>query len=124
MSTSTERTPALIRSDEIHTIDFHDVAPGPPLPPMLPGEVLLEEFMRPLGLSARALARQMGVPDNGISGIVNGSRKITARMALLLERRFGSSARFWMNLQASYDLELARTEMDDAAPQPQVVAGE
>jgi addiction module HigA family antidote len=123
LSITTEKAQEMIRSDEVHTINFDDVAPGPALPLMRPGEVLLEEFMRPLGLSARALAKQMGIPDNCISGIVNGSRKITARTALLLARQFGVSARFWMNLQASYDLEIAHAEMDEDIPERSAAAG-
>jgi addiction module HigA family antidote len=89
-------------------LDFDDIAPGPALPPLTPGEVLLEEFMRPLGLTARALAAELGVPGNRISAIVNGSRGITAATALMLGRRFGTSAELWMNLQTAHDLALAR----------------
>ena len=78
------------------------------LPPLTPGEVLLEEFMRPLGLTARALAAEMGVPGNRVSSIVNGSRSITAETAILLGRRFGTSAEMWMNLQSHYALAVAR----------------
>ncbi len=92
-------------------MDFDDIAPGPALAPLAPGEVLLEEFMRPLGLTARALARELAIPGNRISAIVNGSRAITADTALLLARRFGTSAELWMNLQTAHDLAVARAEM-------------
>ena len=101
----------MISRDEAQNMSFDDIAPGPALPPLTPGEVLLEEFMRPLGLTARALAAEMGVPINRISSIVNGSRRITAETALLLARRFGTSAELWMNLQTAHDLAVARDEI-------------
>ena len=97
------------REDALRMV-FDDIAPGPALPPLTPGEVLLEEFMRPLGLTARGLAAELGVPGNRISSIVNGSRAISAETALLLARRFGTSAELWMNLQTAHDLALAREE--------------
>ncbi len=83
--------------------------------PVPPGDVLREEFLAPLGLSARALARDLGVPPNRVTSILNGERAITAATALLLARRFGTSAEFWMNLQTAHDLELAREAMGKAA---------
>jgi len=74
-----------------------------------PGEMLHEEFMLPLGLSARELAREIGVPHNRITELVAGRRGMSADTALRLERYFGMEARFWMNLQASHDLSLARS---------------
>ncbi len=88
---------------------------GEALAPVTPGEVLREEYMRPLGLSARALAREMQVPPNRIAEIVTGQRAISAQTAILLGRRFGTSARFWMNLQVAYDLALAERAMLTAA---------
>jgi addiction module HigA family antidote len=81
---------------------------GAELAPVPPGEVLREEFLAPLGLSARALAREIGVPPNRVTGILNGTRAITAETALRLAARFGASAEFWMLLQAAHDLEIAR----------------
>jgi addiction module HigA family antidote len=101
----------MITRAEAQAADFDDIAPGPALPPLTPGEVLLEEFMRPNGLSANALAAELGVPGNRISSIVNGRRGITAETALLLARRFGTSAELWMNLQTAHDLAVARDEM-------------
>jgi antitoxin HigA-1 len=100
---------------EAERMDFSDVSDGERLAPVTPGDVLREEFMVPLGLSARALARDMGVPANRITEILNGERAVTAETAILLEARFGSSAEFWMNLQASHDLEVAREMMGRAA---------
>jgi antitoxin HigA-1 len=100
---------------EAERMDFSDVSDGERLAPVTPGDVLREEFMAPLGLSARALAREMGVPANRVTEILNGERAVTAETAILLERRFGSSAKFWMNLQASHDLEVARETMGQAA---------
>ena len=100
---------------EAERMDFSDVSVGERLAPVTPGDVLREEFMAPLGLSARALARDMGVPANRITEILNGERAVSAETAILLERRFGSSAKFWLNLQASHDLEVARETMGQAA---------
>jgi addiction module HigA family antidote len=101
----------MIRHDDMQDTSFDDIAPGPALPPLTPGEVLLEEFMRPHGLTARALAAELGVPGNRVSSIVNGSRAVTAETALLLSRRFGTSAELWMNLQTAHDLAVAREEL-------------
>jgi addiction module HigA family antidote len=101
----------MISRSEANRLSFEDIAPGPALPPLTPGEVLLEEFMRPLGLTARGLAAELGVPGNRISSIINGSRSITAETALLLGRRFGTSAELWMNLQTAHDLAVAREEL-------------
>jgi antitoxin HigA-1 len=76
--------------------------------PVHPGEILREEFLEDLGLSSYALARQLHVPVNRITGIVNGTRAITADTALRLGRYFGTTPEFWINLQAHYDLEVAR----------------
>ncbi len=72
-----------------------------------PGEVLRHEFMEPNGLSARALAAELGVPANRISDLVRGARNLTAETAILLGERFGTDPRFWMNLQTNYDLSVA-----------------
>ncbi len=100
---------------EAERMDFSDISDGERLAPVTPGDVLREEFMVPLGLSARAVARDLGVPANRITEILNGERAVTAETALLLERRFGSSAKFWLNLQTSHDLEVARGTMERAA---------
>jgi antitoxin HigA-1 len=73
-----------------------------------PGIVLLREFLEPKGISQNALARELGVPPRRINEIVLGKRGISADTAIRLARRFGNSARFWMQLQADYDLEEAR----------------
>ncbi len=80
------------------------------LPLATPGEILDEEFLRPLGLSANALAIELRVPANRIHGIVNGQRSITADTALRLAQYFGNSAEFWMNLQQNYELDRAKRE--------------
>ena len=82
------------------------------LAPIHPGEVLQEEFLKPLGLTAYSAATAMHVPRTRIERLVRGETSVTPETALRLERAFGSSARFWMNLQTRYDLELAT----DAAP--------
>ena len=77
-------------------------------PPIHPGEILREEFLVPLGLSANALAIAIGVPATRVGEIVNERRGITADTALRLGRYFHMTAEFWMGLQSDYDLELAR----------------
>ena len=81
------------------------------LPPIHPGEVLLEDFMKPLGLSKYRVAKDIGVPALRISQIVRGQRSITADTAMRLARYFGTSAAVWLRLQARYDLEIAQTKI-------------
>jgi addiction module HigA family antidote len=73
-----------------------------------PGEILLEEFLTPLGVSQYQLAKAVDVPARRINEIVHGQRRITADTALRLSRYFGTSERFWLNLQARYDLETVK----------------
>ena len=72
-----------------------------------PGEILREEYLVPLGLSARALAKLLGVPANRLTEIMRGTRDVTADTAIRLGRYFRTDPRFWMNLQAAYDLSKA-----------------
>lgn len=81
------------------------------LPPVHPGEILLEEFLRPLGLSQYRLAKEVSVPPRRINEIVRGMRAISADTALRLARYFGTSERFWLNLQARYDLEIEKDRL-------------
>lgn len=83
------------------------------LPNIHPGEVLLEEFLGPMGISQNRLARDIGVPPRRINEIVHGNRAVSADTALRLTRYFGSSEAFWMGLQADYDLEEARERLGD-----------
>jgi addiction module HigA family antidote len=80
------------------------------LEPICPGEILLEEFMKPLGVSINKLARDIDVPPGRISEIVNGKRSVTADTALRLGRYFGVSPEIWLNLQADYELRVAMRE--------------
>ena len=75
-----------------------------------PGEILFEEFLKPFGMSARALASALDVPPNRITEIINGERSVTADTAIRLGRYFGTSGEFWLNLQTAYDLSRARAE--------------
>jgi len=70
-----------------------------------PGEILLEEFLSPLGISAYRLSNDLGIPQSRTSGILKGNRRVTADMALRLSKYFGTSAKFWLGLQDDYDLE-------------------
>ena len=75
------------------------------LPPIHPGEILLEEFLKPMGISQYRVAKEINVSPRRINEIVHGKRSISADTALRLSRYFGLSERFWMNLQSRYDLE-------------------
>ena len=83
------------------------------LPPIHPGEVLLEDFMKPLALSQYRLAKDIGVTPIRISQIVNGKRSITVDTAMRLARYFGTSAGVWLRLQVRYDLEIAEQELSE-----------
>ena len=82
--------------------------------PVHPGEILLEEFLTPLAVSQYKLAKEIGVPARRINEIVHGQRRISADTALRLARFFGTSERFWVNLQARYDLEVEKDRLGDA----------
>ena len=83
------------------------------LPPIHPGEVLLEEFLNPMGISQYRLAKDVSVPPRRINEIVHGKRSITADTALRLARFFGTTERFWLNLQTRYDLEVEKDRLGD-----------
>jgi len=80
--------------------------------PVHPGEILFEEFLKPLGISQYRLAKDISVPPRRINEIVHGKRSITADTALRLARYFGLSERFWLNLQSRYDLEVEKDKLD------------
>ena len=81
------------------------------LDPITPGEILREDFMVPLDISINQLSRDLSVPPNRISEIVNGKRSITADTALRLQRYFGIEAQFWLNLQNEYDLRMMKRKI-------------
>ena len=81
------------------------------LPPIHPGEILLEEFLQPMNISQYRLAKDIGVPARRINEIVHGKRGISADTALRLSRYFGLSERFWMNLQSRYELEMEKDRL-------------
>ena len=97
-----------IRREDLSGLDFSDVSTGDQIGFVTPGDVLRHDFMEPLGLSARALARDLNVPANRVTGIINGTRTVTAETALRLAERFSTTAELWMNLQSAHDLERAR----------------
>ena len=80
-------------------------------PPIHPGEVLLEEFLEPMEISQYRLAKDISVPPRRINEIVHGKRSISADTALRLSRFFGTSERFWLNLQTRYDLEVEKDRL-------------
>ncbi|MGB9616812.1 MAG: HigA family addiction module antitoxin [Desulfomonilaceae bacterium] len=87
------------------------------LKPVHPGEVLLEEFLKPMGLSQNKLALSIGVPPRRINEIVLGKRGITADTALRLAAFFGTSAEFWLGLQSQYDLDVTAEELGERLKQ-------
>ncbi|MDO9567282.1 MAG: HigA family addiction module antitoxin [Candidatus Desulfaltia sp.] len=78
---------------------------------MKPGEILREDFLEPLGISINQLSRDLSVPPNRVSEIVNGKRSITADTPLRLQRYFGVEAQFWLNLQTEYDLRIMKLKI-------------
>lgn len=92
---------------------FSVVTTGTQLEPVRPVDILRHDFMQPLGLSANALATALRIPANRIVGIVAVTRGITADTALRLARYFGTTPRFWLNLQRSYDLRLAEAKVGE-----------
>ena len=89
-------------------IQLKDVTTGKRISPIRPGEILREDFLRPLDISVYALANAIKVPRSRVNDIVRGRRAITADTALRLGRYFGTSAEFWINLQAYYDLAVVK----------------
>jgi addiction module HigA family antidote len=83
------------------------------IPPIHPGEILLEEYLKPMSISQYRLAKDIHVDPRRINEIIHGQRSITADTALRLARYFGTSERFWLNLQSRYDLELQKMELGD-----------
>jgi len=83
------------------------------LAPIHPGEILLEEFLKPMGISQYRLAKEISVSARRINEIVHGARAISPDTALRLSRYFGLSERFWMNLQAQYNLEIEKDRLKD-----------
>ena len=82
------------------------------IPPIHPGEILLEDFLKPMGISQYKLSKDISVPPRRINEIVQGKRSISADTALRLSRYFGLSERFWLNLQSRYDLEVEKDKLD------------
>ena len=99
---TTWRSSTIIEYDQMKKRDFD---------PVHPGEILLEEFLEPLGLSQYRLARGISVPARRINEIVHGKRSVTADTALRLARFFGTSDRFWLNLQTRFDLEVEKDKL-------------
>ncbi len=83
------------------------------MPPIHPGEILLEEFLHPLGISQYRLAKDISVPSRRINEIVHGKRAVSADTALRLARYFGTTGQFWLNLQTRYDLELEKDRLGE-----------
>jgi antitoxin HigA-1 len=100
-----------IRTEDLSVLDFSDVATDEKLPPIHPGEILLEEFLKPMGLTQYRLAKEIGVPQRRIGEIVAGKRAITADTGLRLSRFFGLNDGFWVGLQTDYEMEITRDKL-------------
>jgi addiction module HigA family antidote len=87
---------------------------SPIMNPIHPGEVLLHEYLEPLGVTQHRLAMAIGVPPRRVNEIVHGKRRITADTALRMARYFGTTERFWLNLQGRYDVEVERDRLTEA----------
>jgi addiction module HigA family antidote len=98
----------VIKREEISKVDLSDVTTGKRLPSVHPGTILRAEFLEPMDISVYELANALKVPHSRVNDIVRGLRAITADTALRLSRYFGTSPELWVNLQAQYDLEIAR----------------
>lgn len=100
---------------EAGRIDLMEVVDGhaAPIGPIHPGVTLLEDFLKPMGITPYRLAKEIHVPSNRITEIINGRRDITADTALRLARYFGTDAQSWINLQTGFDLECANAELAD-----------
>ena len=96
-----------IRRETLHKLDYSDVSTGRRLPSVHPGEVLLKDFIGPMGVTRYRVSKNMGVPQRRIDLICRGESAVTADIALRLAQLLGTSAEFWMGLQAQYDLEQA-----------------
>ena len=101
------------RSRSLITTKRRAVSRPAALSPVHPGEILLEEFLKPLALSQYRVAKDTNVPPRRINEVVHGKRSISADTALRLARYFGTSERFWMNLQSRYDLEVEKDKLGD-----------
>ncbi|MDZ7829779.1 MAG: HigA family addiction module antitoxin [Halofilum sp. (in: g-proteobacteria)] len=101
-------------------MDFGDLSGGRGKrdTPIHPGEILFEEFMEPLQLSASALARELHVPANRVTALINGQRSVTADTALRLARYFGTTAEFWLRLQVDFDLRETARRVSDMVRKP------
>lgn len=95
----------------------------PIMSPIHPGEVLLQEYLEPLGVTQHRLALAIGVPPRRINEIVHGKRRISADTALRLARYFGTTERFWLNLQGRYDLEVERDRLTPTLDEIRPLAG-
>jgi antitoxin HigA-1 len=96
-----------IRRDALRKTDFSDISRGKRLAPMHPGDILLKDFIEPMGITRYRVAKNINVPQRRIDLICRGEAAVSAEMALRLGCLFGSTPEFWVNLQAQYDLEVA-----------------
>ena len=106
----------MIRREDIYSLDFSDVSDGQALTPVHPGEVIRQEFLLPLNLTAYRLAKELHVPVNRMTSIVNGERNITVDTAKRLSKFFGTTIEFWLRLQNAYDMSVTRPDLTNITP--------
>lgn len=109
---TTPKPTGSIRAEDLQSLDFADIADGD-LEPVSPGEILVHEFLEPLGMTPGHLAKAIGVQQERIRAILAGRRAISADTGLRLSRFFGMSDAFWIGLQADYDAAKVRSEIAD-----------
>lgn len=102
-----------IQREELNNATWDDIVTGEKLAPVHPGEILLHDFIEPMGLTRYKVAKFTSVPQRRIDEICTGKRAVTADTAMRLGRLFGMSAQTWMNLQTQYDLEVAENELGE-----------
>lgn len=98
---------------DLENMDFSDISTGEKIPSPTPGEILLHDFLKPMGISQYRLAKEIGVPQRRIGEIIGGKRSITVDTGLRLSRYFGMSDGFWTGLQLNYDTRKAKQALKD-----------
>lgn len=106
-----------IKREDLANMRWGNVITGKKLAPVHPGEILLHDYIEPMGLTRYRVAKAINVPQRRIDQICSGNRAISADTAMRLGRLFGMDAQTWMNLQAQYDLEVAKNELGDKIEQ-------
>ncbi|WP_417831837.1 HigA family addiction module antitoxin [Terasakiella sp.] len=109
-------TQDIIRREDLHKIDFSDICDGGTLVPVHPGEIILEDFLKPLDMTPYRLAKELHVPVNRMTAIVNGERAVTVDTGMRLSKFFGTTVEFWLRLQNAYDMSVTKVDLSKITP--------